>query len=289
MIADVDLDGQNELIAGDTLYRLVDGSLEIVWNKTVPDNLMRDGWNAVGNLDGDPYAEIVYVSSGQIMVLNHDGSTHAGRRTMVGFAPFQMPTFWGGTPTIADLDGNGSAEILVVTATQLIAYRGNLSTLWRKSIPEDFGGFTGVTAFDLDGDGVTEVLFNGERDLFVIDGRNGATLHSLENRTFTAMEHPSVADVDGDGRAEIILGSNRDRFGSTATQGLHVLGNPSWQGARSIWNQFSYHVTNVGLDGTVPSPQTPSWQLHNGFRTNLGVEVSGGLPAQLDGEPAAFR
>ena len=269
LIADVDLDGRNELVAGDTLYRLEAGVLEIVWNQTVPDHLMRDGWNAVGNLDGDPYGEIVYVSSGQIMVLNHDGSTHAGRRTMVNFIPFQMPTFWGGAPTIADLDGDGSAEILVSTATQLIAYRGNLSSLWRKPIPEDFGGITGVTAFDLDGDGVREVLFNGEKDLYVLDGRNGATLHTFSNLSFTAMEHPAVADVDGDGRAEIILPSNRDRFGSTATQGLHVLGNPSWQGSRPMWNQYSYHVTNIGLDGTVPSPQTPPWQLHNGFRGNL--------------------
>ena len=50
------------------------------------------------------------------MILNHDGSTFAGRRTMVGFFPFTMPTYWGGAPTIADLDGDGTPEILVNTA-----------------------------------------------------------------------------------------------------------------------------------------------------------------------------
>ncbi|MCP4572652.1 MAG: hypothetical protein GY838_09910, partial [bacterium] len=73
LIADVDLDGINEIVAGDAVYRLVDGTLEVVWDQVVPDKLMVDGFSAVGNLDADPEAEIVYVSSNHIQVLNHDG------------------------------------------------------------------------------------------------------------------------------------------------------------------------------------------------------------------------
>lgn len=269
VIADIDLDGRNELIAADTVYRMNGGALEVVWNARVPDRLMEDGWSAVGNLDGDPYGEIAYVSSGQIQVYNHDGSVMAGRRQITPFLPLSMPTYWGGAPTIADLDGNGTSEILVAGATQLVAYTGNLGVLWRKEVGEDFGGFTGVTAFDLDGDGDREVLFNNTTTFFLIDGRNGQTIYSRENFSYTAMEHPAVADIDGDGRAEILLPSNRDAEGRTATQGLNVLGHPSWKGARPIWNQYAYHATNVALDGTVPAPQMPPWQVYQGFRTNL--------------------
>ncbi len=293
LIADVDLDGNNELVAGDAVYRLNGNALEVVWNATVPDRLMDDGFSAVANLDSDPEAEIVYVSSGQIMIRNHDGSTKAGRREMVGFSPFTLPTFWGGAPTIADLDGDGTPEILVVTATRLIAYRANLSQLWRRDILEDFGGLHSVTAFDLDGDdaGVREVFVIADnagsdaRTFYILDGATGAILHSRPNISKTGMEYTVVADVDGDGRAELLVPSTVGFSGDASTQGLHVLGHPSWQGTRPIWNQYSYHVTNVLLDGTVPSPQVAPWQASgdagNVFRGNRELPSPPLLAANL--------
>ncbi len=274
LIADVDLDGSNEIVAGDAVYRLAGDTLEVVWDATVPDKLMIDGWSAVGNLDSDPEAEIVYVSSGQIMILNHDGSIFAGRREMVGFLPFTLPTYWGGAPTIADLDGDGTPEILVTTATELIAYRSNLSKKWRRFLGDDFGGFHGVTAFDLDGDGTREVFFIGNnsgrdaRTFYILDGTTGATLYTRPNISKTGMEYVVPADVDGDGRVELLVPSNVGFNGDASTQGLHVLGHPSWQGTRPIWNQYGYHVTNVLLDGTVPANEVPSWNVDNTFRTN---------------------
>ncbi|MEM8963154.1 MAG: CARDB domain-containing protein, partial [Acidobacteriota bacterium] len=274
VIADVDLDGRNELVAGDTLYRLSDlGVLEVVWNNTVASNLMRDGFNAVGQLDGDPEAEIVYVSSGQIMVLNHDGSVRAGRREMIGFAPFTMPTFWGSPPTIVDLDGNGSNEILAAGATEVIAYNSNLSQRWRRpNAVDDFGNIQSLTAFDFDGDGEREVLYLDERNLRILDGGNGNVRHQRANRSKTAVEYPTVADVDGDGRAEILLPSNTGFDGNASTSGLHVLGHPSWQGTRPIWNQYAYQASDILLDGTVPS-RTSAWPAGDGFRTNVEAPV----------------
>ncbi|MEM8960297.1 MAG: Calx-beta domain-containing protein [Acidobacteriota bacterium] len=271
VIADVDLDGRNELVAGDTLYRLNDlGELEVVWDKTVPDNLMRDGFNAVGQLDDDPEAEIVYVSSGQIMVLNHTGSTAASRQVMTSFSFFELPTFWGSPPTIADLDGDGRNEILVATATEVIAYGRTLGNRWRQRGPkEDFGAIHSLTAFDLDGDGTREVLFLDEENFFILDGTNGSIRHQRPNLSKTATEYVAVVDVDNDGGAEILLPSNTSFGGNSSTTGLHVLGHPSWQGARAAWNQYTYQVTNILLDGTVPSPQTPHWQAGVGFRVNV--------------------
>lgn len=274
IIADIDLDGRNELVAGDTVYRLDGSELGIVWNATVPDKLMVDGFSAVANLDGDPEAEIVYVSSNQIMVLNHDGSTFAGRREMLPFYWWEIPSYWGGPPTVADLNGDGTPEILVVTSRQVIAYTAGLGRLWQRPILGDFGGFHTATAFDLDGDGVREVMVLGETSgndaltFFVLDGATGATRYSRPNISKTAMEFPVVVDVDGDGRAEILVPSNTSFGGDSSTRGLHVLGHPSWRWTRPIWNQYGYHVTNVALDGTVPSPQRPPWTAHNIYRAN---------------------
>ena len=254
VIADVDLDGRAELVAGDTLYRFENGQLTVVWNHNAPDNLMRDGWSAVGQLDGDPQAEIVYVSSGQILILNHDGSTRAGRRLISNFIPFGTPTYWGGPPTVSDLDGDGIAEVLVAGASELVAMAANLGTLWRLPVGPDFGGINSVTAFDLDGDGNREVLYLDETTFYLVDGRNGQVRYSRPNTSKTASEHPVVADIDGDGRAEILLPSNTSFGGDTSTRGLHVLGHPGWNGARGLWTQYGFDERGVLADGTVVFP-----------------------------------
>jgi len=40
---------------------------------------------------------------------------------------------------------------------------------------------------------------------------------------------------------------------------------------RSVWNQHTYHVTNVNLDGTLPFPETSSWSAgqSNSYRQNV--------------------
>ena len=48
-----------------------------------------------------------------------------------------------------------------------------------------------------------------------------------------------------------------------------------WIPARRIWNQYSYHVTNVREDGTIPKVMKKSWQSNNTFRTNSQISVSG--------------
>ena len=55
-----------------------------------------------------------------------------------------------------------------------------------------------------------------------------------------------------------------------------------WIPARRIWNQHTYHVTNVREDGTIPQFEPPSWQLLNTYRTNAQIE--GGAVCKPDPE-----
>ena len=268
IVADIDLDGQAEIVAGDAVYRLRNGELQVVWDYTVPDNLMVDGFSAVANLDADPQAEIVYVASGKVMVFNHDGSVQTNYRRLIPLSQFTPTTYWGGPPTIADLNGDGVPEILVAGDTELVAMNAGLGTLWRFAI-DDLGSVTGVTLFDLDGDTFPEVVFGDHSKLWILDGRTGTPRYTQANSSKTGTEYPVVADLDHDGNVELLVASNRTFGGDTSTQGLHVLTGPGWVGSRPIWNQYAYHVTNVQLDGTVPSPEPPSWQAQNTYRANL--------------------
>ena len=45
-----------------------------------------------------------------------------------------------------------------------------------------------------------------------------------------------------------------------------------WVQARRIWNQHTYHVTNVREDGTIPRCEPRSWETLNAYRTNAQIE-----------------
>jgi hypothetical protein len=80
-----------------------------------------------------------------------------------------------------------------------------------------------------------------------------------------------VVDVDGDNDAEIVTVMNNNcGFGSF--RGVRVFGDPgdTWVQTRRIWNQHTYHVTNINANGTIPTNEQNNWQVPglNHFRLN---------------------
>ena len=60
-----------------------------------------------------------------------------------------------------------------------------------------------------------------------------------------------------------------------------------WIQARRIWNQHTYHVTNVREDGTIPQHEPPHWEALNTFRTqraDRGRRRVPAAPAELSRE-----
>ncbi|MCP3980073.1 MAG: DUF11 domain-containing protein, partial [bacterium] len=66
IVADLDLDGVQEVIAGNTAYR-ADGT--VYWQVA-----MDDGYPAVGNFDADDEPEVVVVARGRVRLQEHDGT-----------------------------------------------------------------------------------------------------------------------------------------------------------------------------------------------------------------------
>ncbi|MCH9685658.1 MAG: hypothetical protein K0V04_29775 [Deltaproteobacteria bacterium] len=42
----------------------------------------------------------------------------------------------------------------------------------------------------------------------------------------------------------------------------------NWVGTRPIWNQHTYHVTNVEPNATIPQVESPNWTTFNSYRRN---------------------
>src|SRR6185369_5016786 len=170
----------------------------------------------------------------------------------------------GAAPTVADFDDDGQPEIGVVGQSRYAVFETDGSLKWAAPI-QDGTSSTGSTVFDFEGDGAAEVIYADEVNFRIYRGTDGAIQFQAPMGSKTAQEHAVIADVDGDGNAEVVATS--DSF-TGARHGIYVFGDSSdrWVVTRKIWNQHSYHITNVNDDGTVPAHEANGWQTFKSYR-----------------------
>ena len=246
----------------------------------------------MANLDDDPFAEIVYIDRfGQVYVYEHTG--------LLKWGPLDVGTA-DSLLTVGDVDGDGKAEIVVTSGTNIVVIPGDGSSTRTIPVPSPGGLPNGgnTTIFDLNGDGKPELIHNGLRSVFdtnigqgnqqtgalyIFDGATGTLLHSIRavrGGGIYPEQGPVVADVNGDGSAEIVTG------GWNGMPLLHVFEgkNGPWAKARPIYNQVHYNVTNVNSDGTIPAHPAINWLTPglNNFRVNIP------LPQERTGDKDQF-
>lgn len=261
LVADINLDGSPDVVAGNTIYN-ADGSIQMRFS-------LRDGYNAVANFDDDVFPEIVLVSEGHVYLLGYNGS--------IKWGPVSIPGGGlGGPPTIADFDNDGEVEIGVAGAIRYVVYETDGSIKWESVISDRSSSRTGSSVFDFDGDGSAEVVYRDELYLRIYRGTDGTILFRTPMSSCTAIEYVLVADVDADGNAEIVAVANNN-CGYGPQRGVFVYGSASdsWVSTRKIWNQHSYHITNVNDDGTIPIREKNNWETYNNYRQNILPEISG--------------
>jgi len=175
-VADLNRDGLQEVIAGNTVYNY-DGSK--LWtyeytttNSSCGGSLDCDGYNAVGNFDGDDEGEVVIIRLGELFILDHDGSPVAGIPL-----PIRIP----GAP--ADVAEPTYSPVAYIPSAPLYDEDGDLLP------PERIlcGGALNLPAFSSGGD---PVMSGGSQVVVHTAGANESG-------------PPTVADFDGDGFAEV--------------------------------------------------------------------------------------
>ncbi len=120
---------------------------------------------------------------------------------------YNMPAgfIWGATaPAAADIDGNGTTEIIVADrGGHLAAITEEGATLWKTDYKEGFR--TAPALADLDGDGDLKIIIGTEKKLLVCFSNKGKELwHSGDNPSGSS---PEVYDLDDDGKPEILTGT----------------------------------------------------------------------------------
>lgn len=286
-VADLDGDARPELIGGRTAYKTTgtvagnDFAGQVLWTS----NVASDGFCGVADFNADGLPEVVLVTTGTVRVLNG--------QTGVQIATANIPQAGrGGPPNIADFDGDGVADIGVAGSARYTVFQFDgmaLTSLWTAATEDDSSQVTGSSVFDFDGDGRAEVVYNDEAYIRIYPGvepdcamvppgpgcdknmTDAEVLFKDRNSSRTRTEYPVIADVNGDFKADIVFSTNNDTNASLITDaGIEVFKDSldNWVSTRPVWNQHTYHITNVGLVGEVPLVEADNWKTHNSYRNN---------------------
>jgi hypothetical protein len=262
-VADLDMDGFPEIVAGNAAYHYWPEDIRgIYWDRS---GQFLDGFPAIANFDDDEYPEIAVVSGGAVRLMQHTGEMIWEVAIPGSPWPWGAGGICGSPPLVADVNSDGELEIGTSGRYRysVIAQEGSGgAVMWGYDIFDPSSSSAGSAGFDFDGDGDVEIVYADEVNLrvFDFDGSNGMLIGSWENTSGTWLEIPVIADVDTDCVAEIVIASDNGirAFGTSGEE---------WPSTRQIWNQHTYHVTNVNDNGSIPQQESDSWTANNDYRS----------------------
>jgi hypothetical protein len=227
------------------------------------------------NLDGTP----------EVLVGGHDGVVRAFRSDGSVLWAQAAQVVAGGpavavdaSPTVADLDGDGSPEVIVnaqslsvrAQAGGTIVFSATGAVKWRWGGGEDIfsvwsptwgtrpdgfreGALTTAAVGDIDGDGQRDVVVAAlDNRVHVLRGNDGVELAGWNSRSLPGMwvddslfSSPAVFDGDGDGRDEIYVGVASTPGGFIDHTGGAFLALGLVNGVAGIeWQQLTGEVMN---------------------------------------------
>ena len=258
-VGDLDLDGQQEVVLGDSVFA-PNGTRR--WSTTAT-GAAYSCFSSIQNIDSDSEAEVAFSCGQGLKVHNHDG-------TLAWQAALGVPN--PGPPCAGDIDGDGMVEIIAPNGNKLSAFNHDGTALWTKTM-QDSSGAAGCAVFDMNGDSIYEVIFADEVALRVYDGASGTVLY--ENRTHgsvTYFETPTIGDVDNDGSAEMLVVNSSGSYGMMTVFGH---GGSGWPAAGPTWGIHDFAASNQNSDGSLPTSPTPSWLAYNIFRGRPSADIPG--------------
>lgn len=199
-IADLDLDGKNEVIFGanDNYLRCLDSRGRLKWQFQTRSWIVRGA--AVGQLIGDEKPEIVFGSmDSHLYCLDAKGKEQWN---------FEAGDWVASSPVIGDVDRNGFNDVVFSSDD------GNLYCVNRYGAKKWEVQYSGpearvqpyLASGDLNGDGRLETVLATKNGQLNVYDANGATL--LSGNYGSIEGAPVLADLNGDGQQEIVICSS---------------------------------------------------------------------------------
>lgn len=202
VLADVDADGLLEVLAGstDNLFRVWrhDGTLMPGWPVNVGGQMQSKA--AAADLDGDGDLEIlICVVSGPLRIYHHDGTVFPGWPQTSGV------TYGFIAPTVYDLTGDGTPEVLIGGGANVRAWHADGTPLFTTNVGSNITGTLAVG--DVNGDERPDIIaVTLAGTLCALDDHGVALTGSPANFGLsTSWAAPSIGDIDADGQNETLV------------------------------------------------------------------------------------
>jgi hypothetical protein len=304
LVNDFDGDGKPEVVSGTHIFDGVTGTDK---TPSVMSALTIGSYDAVGDFNNDGFPDLVIVESASD---NESVAVVDVKNNQFLMPPTSVPNGWGGPPTVADFDGDGTPDFGSAGPRQYTVFsldclktpkpakcHGSLpGVLWQKNTKDVSSGGTASSVFDFNGDGRAKVVYRDECWFRVYNGPDGKTLFAQAITSGTALELPVIADVDNDGHADVVVPSDSIQGNgycsdqnpeqdtgqphTGVTQGVFVLQDPMdrWMPSRPLWNEHTYHITNVNDDESIPTNESPNWTHYNNYRQNVQGSITITIP-----------
>lgn len=303
-VGDLDGDGKNEVVVG-TNDQYTPGVHVIRSNGTA-----KAGWPqptrnifaspAIADLDGDGDMEVVIQEGdptwygGRMHVWHHDGTYLPGW-------PLSISDDWEGSrsnPAIADLDGDGTLEIVTATGDarlHILRIDGTEFAGYPRVLPG--GSISSAQVYDVDADGIEEIFlcYYATGSQWVGAWKlDGAVLAGFPKLLFAGSQldaHGSVhiADLEGDG--DLDLCAEGGTFGSGRVSVYEINGSTYQPGVtRADWPKIRRDAHNTGCysredpSAAPDGPGIAAW--HRGARIVCSpnpVAFGGGLQLRIPG------
>ena len=253
----MDADAEKEIVfgVGQKLFaKNLDGTDVPGWPVLIPASYEINNTPSYGDIDGDGKGEVVITiasgSSGFIYAYKQNGSLASGFPITLGRAPL--------LPVLADLDSNGTMEIIVgkfisSVAGEMYVYSGNGAVY--SGWPAQLGEWPGssVAVGDINGDGSKEIVGESRNSIWVWD-KNGNVLPGFpfdidtNNVIITSYSAPILVDIDNNGSKEIVFGAHNP--GGV----VYVLNNdgtlyPGWPQTTPNWIYGAPIAADIDNDG----------------------------------------
>jgi len=206
IIWDLDVDGQKEIIFGDHTGRI--HALKANGTTYLPGFPYESGSAIIGSLaigklsaNSDKYI-VANLQNGNIICLNRQGQL---QWTASGYGTLRS------TPVIADLNGDGISEVIIVTQTRrvvvLTATGGDYPNF---PITLDNAFLNSPAIADLNGDGILDIICgNITGSLHAINPLTAANLPGFPVTMSSGTQNPiTIANIDGDPQPEILVATS---------------------------------------------------------------------------------
>ncbi len=295
--AQLDQDSSDiELAAGFSIYKIKLTNLKgTVGNSIIALNIQvngqfLDGRTSVADINQDGQLDVIVIYPDELAfqilyvftLVNNIPTLLATFKIINSFNNIANLNF-SGTPSIADIDGDGRPNILLLRENTIdcFSYNNNinLNLNWSFNIDNQFA-CSSLPTFDLDGDGIPEIIHRGDSLIYIIDGSTNPPVILDSKPCFAATynEYSTIADIDNTGSARICITCDNDKTRSYDYGRLTVFGSPDslpgWAPARPIWNQYAYNPLYINDDLTVPQFQKNQATYKNGKYNNFMQQES---------------